>query len=292
MTRFLVTIPNTESVIPVGLEQGARYVIVSADGRRATFNDPSDVDHVGFLTAPPTGFDSADIRESSDVIVEGDGGVHGNFYLGRRPWTLTGMIDPTARGVDEAAMTLAELVNRRIDKLKRATRSRLADAILYWVPQGGVPVQLSARLLGLRVTERHPKNFLLSMVSADPRIVSSILKDESAAGNAQITARNDGNTPAAWTITLRDNWANPTVTNDSTGQIIDLTMALAATDVCVIDSRSKTITKNGSNAYSALGFPGSEWFDLIPGDNILTPTGRGTTGTSGTWSVEWRDAWE
>lgn len=291
MTRFITVTPNLESDITLGLEQGARYVITGPDGRRAVLNDPSDIDHVGFLDAPPAGLDSADIRESSDLIVEGDGGVHGAFYLGRRPWTMSGLIDTIPRQPGEELLVSAALVNRRIDRLKRATRALRADATLAWTPQDGVDVELAGRLQNLRLTERRPRKFLLAMVAADPRIYARIVQHDAAGGDDDLELRNDGNTPAPWVITLRHNWTNPTITNQTTGEVLSLTIALAAGDTLVIDSRAKTILKNGSNAYSALDFPESDWWDLVAGDNPIAATGKGTTGTAGTWSAEWRSAW-
>lgn len=84
------------SEVAVGVEQGAKYELIAADGTRAVLNDRTDLDFVGFLTAPPGGLDSPEVRESADLIVEGDGGVHGTFYFGRRPVILEGLIDPTA----------------------------------------------------------------------------------------------------------------------------------------------------------------------------------------------------
>lgn len=291
MTRFVVVTPNPESDIPLGLEQGAKYVLIGPDGRRAAFNDSADADHVGFLSKPPSGFDSPGIRESADVLVEGDGGVHGAFYLDRRPWTLEGIIDPVARIAGEELLEVGELVNRRVEKLKRASRALRADASLEWDPMGGVGVRRLARIQGLRIGERMPKTFLLSMVSADPRAESRIVKTASAAGNANITAVNDGNSNASPLIVLRDNWANPTLTNNATGEVLNLTVALAAADELIIDVAARTILKNGVNAYSALNFPTSDWWELIPGSNVIAPTGRGTTGVSGTWQIDHRDAW-
>lgn len=83
------------SEVAVGVEQGAKYELVAPDGTRAVLNDRSDPDFVGYLTSPPAGIDSPEVRESADLLVEADGGVHGAFYFGRRPVTLEGIIDPT-----------------------------------------------------------------------------------------------------------------------------------------------------------------------------------------------------
>lgn len=91
-----------DDTVAVGVEQGARYVLTGPDGTRAVFNDRTDTAFVGFLTAPPSGLDAAEVRESSDLLVEADGGIHGAFYLGRRPFALEGIIDPTPGALDYA----------------------------------------------------------------------------------------------------------------------------------------------------------------------------------------------
>ena len=98
----------------VGVEQGVPYAITGPDGTRAVFNDRDDPDFVGFLTAPPAGLDSPEVRESSDLVVEGDGGVHGLFYFGRRPFQFDGIIDPTARVAFEEYDETALLVGTNL----------------------------------------------------------------------------------------------------------------------------------------------------------------------------------
>lgn len=92
---------------------------------KAVFNDPFDADYGGMLTEV-SGLDSPDIRESAEDLVEGDGGVHGNFYFGRRPITLNGRVfgHATARERD--------LVLDRVNNASLAMRS---DSILSWVPR-------------------------------------------------------------------------------------------------------------------------------------------------------------
>lgn len=283
---------NVESGLPIGIEQGAKYVLRGPDGTRATFNDPSEIDHVGFLTEPPSGLDSPEVRESSDLIVEGDGGVHGNFYFGRRPWTLTGIIDPVARQGDEFDIPMPALVNRRVTKLMRATRALRGDCVLGWTPQGGVPVELAGRRQGLRVSDRLPKAFQFSAVSSERRIQSSIVHSIAAPGADEIVARNDGNTVTPWTATLLGAWTDPILTA-ATGEQIRLTenggIATVGGDVIVIEGRAKTIEHNGVSIYSRLAFPASRWFELVPGDNPLNVSGGGV---GASWRVDWRDSWE
>lgn len=68
-----------------------KYVLIHPNGHRAVFNDPTDPFYVGMLSAVE-GLESAEVRESADELVETDGGAHGNFWYGRRPVVLTGMI--------------------------------------------------------------------------------------------------------------------------------------------------------------------------------------------------------
>lgn len=498
MPHFVPVAPNVQSDYPVGLEQGARYVLTGPDGTRAVLNDRSDPDFVGFLTAPPSGFDSPDVRESADVVVEGDGGVHGRFYFGRRPWTLAGLIDPTpgpndyvetvtaqyvnlhpnpgaevdaagyvagtnavaavrstttanagaasaritataggnmtsrfvialpggggpsvgqpfnwsvsvrtaaARSVrlgvtfldaanaaigatsssgstalaantwtalayttgaipvgtvsvqievvvlaalaaelayvdtntvtvgtappivfdgdtlpgafpnrtswtgtagsststyslvTRTPMGAGQVANRRINRLQRASRALRADAVLTWTPAGGLPVQVEGRRQSpLRIVDRLPKTFQLAMVSAERRILGQTVKSVSGVGTANLTVRNDGNTNGSPVITLRETWTNAILTNQNTGEALRLTanggLAMGAGDVVVIDVAAKTITKNGVNVYSLLAFPTSAWWETLPGDTVVVPTGAGTGGNPGTWQIDAQDAWE
>lgn len=94
MTQIVPVQPGFSSVVASGPEYGVKYVLtgMQSDGVRITFNDPQDVDNVGFLSNI-TGLDSPDLRESADDLIGDDGGVHGNFFHGRRPIVLEGMID-------------------------------------------------------------------------------------------------------------------------------------------------------------------------------------------------------
>jgi len=82
---------------------------MQGDGIRVVFNDPSDADYVGVLSNI-SGLDSPDVREAADDLIGDDGGVHGNFYYGRRPIVLEGMIDNRPNpGVDYTFVTNAVL---------------------------------------------------------------------------------------------------------------------------------------------------------------------------------------
>ena len=110
--------------VPYAVTFGDRYEIVGAEGARAVFNDPTDPNYVGMLSEI-TGLDSPEVRESAEDLVEGDGGVHGSFYFGRRPITMTCRVFGHA--------TLAERA-LRIDRARRATLAMRADSVLAWKP--------------------------------------------------------------------------------------------------------------------------------------------------------------
>lgn len=100
MTQIVPVQPGFSEVVASGPQYGVKYVLtgMQGDGVRATFNDPSDADHVGYLTNI-SGLDSPDVREAADDLIGDDGGVHGNFYYSRRPIVLEGMIDNRPHGI-------------------------------------------------------------------------------------------------------------------------------------------------------------------------------------------------
>ncbi len=110
--------------LPYAVTYGDRYELVGPDGTRAVFNDTGDPNYVGMLSEV-TGLDSAEVRESADDLVEADGGVHGYFYFGRRPITMTARIFGHASLLERQA---------RIDLARRATLAMRSDASLLWKP--------------------------------------------------------------------------------------------------------------------------------------------------------------
>jgi hypothetical protein len=109
--------------MPFSPQLNAIYTLQYA-GFKAVFNDPFDPDYAGMLTEV-SGLDSPDIRESAEDLVESDGGVHGNFYFGRRPVTLSGRIFGHATAADR---------DRRLDLVRNASMALRSDAVLSWEP--------------------------------------------------------------------------------------------------------------------------------------------------------------
>jgi hypothetical protein len=188
-------------------------------GARAVFNNDTDPDFIGTLDAESSGLDSSEVRENAQDATEEDGGVHGNFFAGRRPVTLHGRI---------IASTKADR-NAKVAKLKRASKALRGDAILCWTQEGGPSVQLELRRQQpIRVTSGYVKEYFLPMVSADARIKSAREKIVSSEVGTSLktagTAANksgEGSGALAWTnpgnITASDNVRATAVAGGSTG---------------------------------------------------------------------------
>jgi hypothetical protein len=108
MTRIVPLVPGLSTVVASGPQYGVKYTLVGPDGGRAVFNDPSDNDYVGVLSNI-SGLDSPDLRESADDLIGDDGGVHGNFYHGRRPIVIEGQIDNRPGAIHSELLPTGEL---------------------------------------------------------------------------------------------------------------------------------------------------------------------------------------
>lgn len=150
----------------LGVEYGAVYELVGPNGARAVFNDDKDPDFVGSLSAESSGLDSADVREDAEDATEADGGVHGNFWYGRRPVVLQGQVSATSKTER----------NNRVAKLKLASNAMRDDARLTWQPEGGPEVYLDLRRQQpVRITKGFVKEFQVPLVAASiyPRSATS-----------------------------------------------------------------------------------------------------------------------
>lgn len=171
----------------IGVEYGGKFTLTGPDGTVAVFNESSDPNYVGILSPESSGLDSPDVREDAQDRTEDDGGIHGNFYYGRRPVVLQGTIIASS----------ATQRNERIDKLRRASRALRSDATLTWTPQGSSEeIKLSLRRQQpLRITKGYVKEFQLALVSASALIQSATLKTASANGTEGANGPTGANVP-------------------------------------------------------------------------------------------------
>lgn len=294
--------------IPTGPQLSAIWEVRAPDGSRAIFNDPNDVDYVGVLT-DATGFDSPEIREAAEDLVQMDGGIHGDFFYGRRPLTMEGMILNPASAMDR---------NVRMNKLTKACRALRQDATISWTLDGGYKQFVKVRLQnGPRYAGQWQKTFQVGMVAEDPRIYSDTLyaRTVAAGGVAEITDRsydkrydygygagqitgqlvlaNNGNALSWPVITVFGPGVNPTVTNATTGESIKVIYTLGASEYLVIDTNPLfrgVLLNNQASRYSAIDFLNTEWWGLAPGLNDTRLT-FSSFSTGAAMTISYRDAW-
>lgn len=305
---------------PSGPQYGVPYVLTGPDGTRAVFNDPTDPDYVGMLSNI-SGFDSPELRESADDLVEMDGGIHGDFWYGRRPFTMEGVIFGHASGAER---------NYRVVRLQQATNAMRGDLTLEWTPDGGVAQFITGRRQQpLRIEGPWNKTFQFAGVAADPRIYSQSLftsqvdagADDGTIGFGfdlsfdidfgvapvvgQIFATNDGNTETFPIYTFTGPGVSPAVQNVTTGKTIAMLYTLAAGEALVVDTLNRTVslgtlTSDASGTvvdpatlvtkYSALDFTNTDWGGLVPGSNDLRLS-YFSSSAGAKLRVTWRNAW-
>lgn len=271
----------------MGLEQGAVYTLTGPDGHVAQFGDSAQAYFVGYLTEPPAGLDSAEVRGLSQVTAQGDGGYHGNYFRGLRPITLTGIIP--------ADYSVA-VINDRIERLQRAAGALRGDAVLTWTESGEAYTR-SVRALRLqqplRITDARPKRFQLQLVSAEHLILSP--EFQSATGNSfppsDVTVTNDGNAPSPPTLIRWTPAAAPIApvfANLTTGLELR-TLAAFGPGQVDIDFMARTIDANGIDQYANIDYVDSEWWDLAPGPNTIRISDSNSR--AGPFIVRYRHAW-
>lgn len=288
------------------VEINVKYTLTGPDGTIATFNDSADPNYIGVLT-DVTGIDSPEVRESADDLVQMDGGIHGDFFYGRRPITLTGII------LNPASATAR---NTRQDKLMRASDAMRGNALLSWTPSGGVAQQTYVRRQQpVRVSGGWQKQFQLQLVAADPRIYGATLNTSTVSSAAasttagrsfnksfditygatpplgQLLVTNAGTTTTYPVIRIYGPGNNPRLYNFTTSQTIALTYSLGTGDWLTIDTLNRTVLLNdGSSRYGAVDFPNTSWWGMVPGVNDLRFAFDAYLAGS-SMRVDWRDAW-
>jgi hypothetical protein len=154
--------------MPLGVEYGAVFVLEGPDGTRAVFNDPSDEDFVGMLSAESSGLDSAEVREDLRTRADGDGATAGDFFYGPRPVILQGTVLSSSGGAPSKAERA-----ENIAKIKRASNCMRADGTLTWKDAGleGDETFLKVRRQQpVRFSKGYVKDFMIPLVAPYPYI--------------------------------------------------------------------------------------------------------------------------
>lgn len=260
------------------LQYGIKYTLTGPDGTIATFNDKTDPNYVGMLSEV-TGLDSPDIREAADDLVQFDGGIHGDFFYGRRPIVMTGIILNPLSTTDR---------NQRTELLGRASNALRGDALLKWQPDGYPAQQIAVRRQQpLRITGGWQKEFQLGLVAADPRVYSQTLHTQNVASGGSGGVVSNAGTTLTWPVLKINGFSGaPGITNATTGQTINISSIISSGNYLLIDTLNRTVLLNGvTQFYGAVNFSTTSWWGLAPGSNTITMIGGGSV------DISWRDAW-
>lgn len=274
--------------IPTGPQLSAIFEITGPTGARVVLNDNTDRDYIGMIT-DLTGLDSPDVREYATDRVQTDGGIHGDFFFGRRPVTLSGLLLNPLSADDR---------NRRMTALMEATNAMRNDGTLKWTLQNGYEQFLRFRRQApLRITGNWQKEFQLSLVSADPRIYGTSLYESrvvgTAIGTTNTIAPNSGNAGMFPAFTIYGPVTAPRISNLSNGGAIQFlpTVTIASGDYYTIDASNKTVVDSGGvSRYSGIDFLSTLWFTMDPGINTIKYSATSATGIS-SFVTNWRDSW-
>lgn len=104
-----------------------------------------------------------------------------------------------------------------------------------------------------------------------------------------VNITNAGNYKAPWRVSFVGPALNPVITNTTLGRAIRITANITAAQTVVVDSKTRTITINGVETYSAFSND-NEWWHLAPGINSIQVT-RGATGAQADFNFFWRGVW-
>ncbi len=103
-------------------------------------------------------------------------------------------------------------------------------------------------------------------------------------------ATNLGNFPTRPLITIQGACSNPFVSNGTTGQTLAFQIALANSDVLMVDLDARTVQLNGTASRRSTLVAGSSWWELAPGNSSVT-FGASSVATGCSASITFRSAW-
>lgn len=113
----------------------------------------------------------------------------------------------------------------------------------------------------------------------------------------EVTATNEGDTKAPAVIKVTGPIENFYVLNQTTGETLSYTGALAKGRTLTFDTEAVTVFETGTgitepiNRFANVTFP-NDWIQIAPGANKILVAGVGGNGTETALKVEYRYAWE
>lgn len=247
------------------------------------------------------GFAIPEIRTSSAVLTERDGGYVASQFYGMRKVSIQGRIF----GEDEA-----ELEEKR-KEIMAAVRQR--SIAIELITNAGNSYLVNGHLTDSEMDfDRliNSSDFRFEFLCPDPVIYDNtdgtalsvqvgkqrgggyvfpyVLPVSWQPGSGEVTARNNGNTPVKPVIKFKGSMTDPTLINVTTGKLVQLSgfNAPEGSEV-VIDTRTRSVLLNGGNIFDKLSDQ-STFFSLQPGDNVFrleSASGADTVVAT----VEWRN---
>lgn len=217
-----------------------------------------------------------------------DGVVIVDERLNERPIALQGLIHKAAK--EDPVGDAGHQALRRLKLACRPLRSlQLLKVQEPGITEGPDELQAYVRLASpMAVDMIHESGtlvtvkFTIPLIAPDPRRYSASISEENhTSPGATVTNNGDELTPPRFMITGPA--TDPRIRSGSvpTNPILKWEGTVPGGDVLIIDCKEKTVTLEGVNARDGLVQP--NWFQLIPGDNVLE-LDQDTT-------VEWRDAY-
>lgn len=266
-------------------------LLPTQDGTRAVLNNDTDPDFVGYV-ADVSGLEAAEVRESSVDNIEADGAIHGEFYQGRRPFSITAQV---------GGNVIPAVRNERLQRwfaASRALRRRGVshrEAVLRWEPDAA-PAEFfvrARRQQPTRATGTYLKESPVALVAQDPRYYGTTLYTNehtpSGSGTAgrtydrsydvnynwapargDMTVTNLGDADAPVLIVFSNGMSTVALQNLTTEEEISINGSIVNGQSMTVDTHRRSIVlQDGTNIFDRIELPRTRWWGLAPGPNVL-----------------------
>lgn len=256
------------------------------------------------VQTPLEGFESPDYRTTEYENPGEDGGTVSSQQYGMRAMSIPGIIkgnDPTQYESNRRALSSAMA-------LKRDAFASPVPTRLTWTTLAGSSYFIDAypKKPLFNYADVNNTRFLLQFTADDPTIYGSTLVSSgaivrasgggfilpvvfpivsSAAIGGTATVANAGNAPSKPTVTFTGPLTNPYLLNNANSKYMQLNYTIPSGSFVTINMANKTIMLNGVSSILSTKADGSSWFEIEPGNNILTFS-TGSSSDTGSALVE------
>lgn len=256
------------------------------------------------------GLDFSSIRLSNFNKAGDDGNYITNSFYGERRITIEGVMyskvsiaahEQLRRDLIEALTTEKDSDGFLVEKVLRITTNDDLDYIVY--------VEVASQPKISRV-HKYVTEFLIDLIAHKNIVESYIEYTETintytgggfvlpvilpiafeAGSGGSIVINNGGGLGVKPVITLTGPLTNPRITNLTTGKYISLNLTMNLGDSIVIDMDNRTIVQGGVTSRMAYFVEGSEFWELVVGNNTVQLT-TSVSDELGSASVVYREAW-